>query len=300
MGEASKIQWTTSTFNPWIGCTKVSAGCENCYAEVNRFVTIRRAQGRELWGPKAERHIVSEAKWREVRQWNELAKKSGEPWRVFCASLADVFEDRDVLAAPRARLFELIEATPALTWMLLTKRPENMTTMAPAAWRSGWPRNIWALTTVEDQKQAELRIPELQRVPAEVLGLSAEPLLGPLDLRRWLQFECHHEDGYVEYDTNALICRECESLGMINWLIIGGESGPEARPFDLAWARSLIAQCREAGVAPFFKQAGAHPIDGRPDCTREWWQAQRLRLRDRMGGDLSELPEGLRVREWPR
>jgi hypothetical protein len=180
---------------------------------------------------------------------------------VFCASLADVFEDRPELIEPRRRLAGLIRDTPHLDWLLLTKRPGNARRMIPEMWAAGagWPRNYWVGASVEDQERADERIPELLEVPAPVLFLSIEPLLGP-----------------IEFAT----------LAGVSWVIVGGESGPKARPCDLGWIRSIIGQCRSAGVAPFVKQLGGRPIG--------------LRLTDRKGGEPAEWPEDLRVREFPR
>lgn len=310
----TKIQWTATplpdgtmlpgfTMNPWIGCDKVSAGCKNCYASVDTFARVSRGRGLELWGPKAARHVTSDANWRKPLAWNREAAKSGVRRKVFCASLADVFEDRPDLAAPRARLFALIGATPNLDWLLLTKRPEN----ADRLWTTAqidsfngadslgavWLPNVWLGTTVEDQQRADERIPHLLRVPAKIRFLSCEPLLEAVDLTRWLR-GCDP----IVLDARGPICKACAlraDIGAsldarIDWTIFGGESGPGARPFDLAWARSLVRQCRDAGVAGFFKQAGTHAID----------TGERLRLRDSHGGDLAELPIDLHVREFPR
>lgn len=176
MGAETKIEWCDHTFNPWIGCTKVSPGCANCYAAVNTFTRAQRAHGRELWGPDAARHVTSEAKWREPIRWDAAAKAAGIRRRVFCASMADVFEDRPDLAEPRARLAYVIGKTPNLDWLLLTKRPENIARL----WITDVvPPNVWLGTTVEDQERADERIPHLLAVPAAVRFLSVEPLLSP-------------------------------------------------------------------------------------------------------------------------
>lgn len=230
MAKDSKIEWTHHTFNPWWGCTKVSPGCKHCYAEA-----WARRTGREIWGPKAPRRQLSDAYWRQPLLWNADAERGNVRARVFCASMADVFEDRRDLDEKRERLWPLIEATPALDWLLLTKRPQNMRRMAP--WGDRWPANVWAGTTAENQRWADKRLPELLEVPAAVRFISAEPLLGPLDLRPWL-----------EGTRNGRYA--------IDWVITGGESGPRARPMSPEWARSLRDQCRTAGVAFLFKQWG--------------------------------------------
>lgn len=287
MGENSGIQWTTHTFNPWVGCQRVSPGCEHCYAEAydKRVGGAKLPDGSKAlrWGPKAPRVRTSPANWRKPLAWDRAARAADRRDRVFCSSLADVFEDRPELVPWRAELFALIARTPSLDWLLLTKRPENIRRLWPEVefpdgqrcFRPGvdwWP-NVWLGTTVEDQRRANERIPELVQVPAAVRFLSCEPLLERLDLRRWLDED---ETGFVS---------------LIDWVIIGGESGPAARPFAIEWARSLIAQCRDGGdaeAAPFMKQLGARPVAPVP-----------MRLDDSHGGDPSEWPADLRVREFP-
>jgi Bacteriophage protein gp37 len=224
MGANSKIEWTTHTFNPWWGCTKVSEACKHCYAE-----TWARRVGQNIWGPKSQRRVMSENHWSQPLKWNREAEGVDERPRVFCASMADVFEDRDELQPHRARLFELIEQTPNLDWLLLTKRPQNVGRMAH--WTKEWPENVWLGTTVEMQHRAEELLPYLEAIPAKVRFISAEPLLGPLSIQPWLSTT-------------------------IDWVITGGESGPKARPASPEWFRSLHAQCMESEVAFHFKQWG--------------------------------------------
>lgn len=299
----SGIQWTTHTFNPWVGCQRVSPGCENCYAETrdNRFHAGRH------WGPGGTRQVTSEAIWRQPEKWNDEASEADVRARVFCASLADVFEDRPELVKPRERLFALIARTPNLDWQLLTKRPENMVRLAPPSWAKGWPNNVWAGTTVEDQRRADERIPHLLNVPARVRFLSCEPLLGPVDL------SAYFGGAYVALPGDRI---EPNYNFGIHWVIVGGESGPGARPFDVAWARSIVAQCRAASVPVFVKQLGARPETSRvadqfdEDAAEKQTEIQNERgeddlafpivgLRDRKGGLMEEWPEDLRVREFP-
>lgn len=270
MGENSAIAWCDHTWNPWWGCTRVSPGCEHCYAE--QLATVRRKL--PVWGVDAERKPMSEAYWREPLKWNRKAAADGIRRRVFCASMADVFEQvparnekaNAVMRAARGRLFRLIEATPHLDWLLLTKRPENVAFLVPWGGELGeWPANVWLGTTAEDQKRYDERWPVVSRIPARVRFISHEPALGPLALRA---------DGIRP-----------------DWVITGGESGPGARPYDLAWARAIVAQCRAAGTACFVKQMGADPIDGEAGC--------EVHFRDRKGGDPSEWPYDLRVQEFP-
>lgn len=292
MGENSGIQWTHHTFNPWVGCQRVSPGCENCYAEaydkrvggaVDPFDGVKRLR----WGPRAPRVRTSEANWRKPLKWNREAGEAGERHRVFCASLADVFEDRSELREWRTELFALIHATPNLDWLLLTKRPENIDRLWPKAFigpgAKSWP-NIWLGTTVEDQTRANERIPELVKVPAAVRFLSMEPLLEPVDLSYWLEED---KNGFIHRTGNA-----------IQWAIIGGESGSKARPFSLDWARNIVRQCRDGDVAPFVKQMGSSPVEVqlRGHVTTEFF----VKFTDHHGGDPAEWPEDLRVREFPR
>lgn len=242
MGTETHIEWCDHTFNPWMGCTKVSAGCAHCYAE-----TLMDARyGRVQWGKGNARSRTSEANWKLPLRWNAVAARLPRP-RVFCASLAD-WLDEAVPIAWLADLLKLIHDTPHLDWLLLTKRPEHWFERIEAAgdhhfdygdrnvtgWLQDWrkhgipPANIWFGTSVEDQENADQRIPELLRIPARVRFLSCEPLLGPIDLRR----------------------------APLDWVIVGGESGPAARPMHVAWVRSLRYQCQAAGAAFFFKQWG--------------------------------------------
>jgi protein gp37 len=258
MGDLTHIQWTTHTFNPWWGCSRVSPACRFCYADrdASRY-------GFELWRRHGERRMLSENNWRKPLKWNRDAEAAGIPAKVFCASMADVFEDHPQLAEPRERLWGLIEATPSLRWQLLTKRPENVASMAP--WGADWPAHVWLGTSIETQRWADVRVPQLRAIPAEVRFLSAEPLLGYVNLREHL------------------------ASGDIHQVIVGGESGAGAkvRPMDIAWARHLIIQCRDLGVAAFMKQTGTV-------------YAKANGYQDRKGGDPQEWPHDLRIREYPQ
>lgn len=227
------IEWTATplpgggaapgySFNPWVGCAKVSPGCDRCYAEG----WAKRTGRPGLW--RGERRRTSAENWRKPLAWDRKAAAAGVRAKVFCASLADVFDNR---AEPewRAALWGLVAATPSLDWLLLTKRPQNIGRMLPAGWGGGWP-NVWLGTTCENQEEADRRIPRLLLAPARVRFLSCEPLLGPLDLRRLAL-----GDG-------------------VHWVIAGGESGGGARPMEEAWAADLRDQCRAASVPFFMKQ----------------------------------------------
>lgn len=227
MAKNSTIEWTHHTFNPWWGCTKVSAACDHCYAEV-----WARRTGNEVWGKDAPRRIFGDAHWRDPVRWNTEAEADGVRRRVFCASMADVFEQRTDLNAPRKRLWRVIEDTPWLDWLLLTKRPGPALRMVP--WTDDWPSNVWFGTTVEDAYWARKRIPHLLRSGAAVRFISCEPLLGPLEISDHLG----------------------TGMGHINWVIAGGESGGSSRPSTPAWFRSLRDQCVAADVPFLFKQWG--------------------------------------------
>jgi protein gp37 len=292
MAEFSKIQWTSATFNPWRGCTKVSEGCLNCYAEQ---MSGRNPAVLGEWGPEGTRVVAAESYWRGPVAWNRDARKAGERRRVFCASLADVFEGpetmptddgtysgdvhdfipslgNDHIAEARNRLFTLIDGTPHLDWLLLTKRPQNVGplygswlhwTATQVTRATDYPPNVWLGASTENQKRFDERAPHVARFGSRVRFLSAEPLLGPIDMRKWLD------------------------PGAVNWVIVGGESGPGARPFNPDWARVLRDQCADAGVPFFFKQLGEVNTD------------RTVRLGKKLLGVLDEIPADLRVREFP-
>jgi protein gp37 len=253
LAEVTGIAWTDSTFNPWIGCTKVGPGCDHCYAEA--LDKRHRWQGDTHWGAGKPRVRTSKANWAKPMAWNKARLKDGKTHRVFCASLADVF-DNEVPEAWRRDLFELIWDTPALTWLLLTKRIGNAKHMLPFTAL----RNLWLGATIVNQEEADRDVPKLLATPAAVRFVSYEPALGPVD---WSKFPG------------------------IDWIIVGGEStqGAKARPFDLRWATNTIEQARVIGAAPFVKQlgslqgckdrAGAEPEEWEPFLrVREFPQAQ--------------------------
>lgn len=233
MGKDSAIEWTHHTFNPWWGCTKISPACNNCYAE-----KWSKRLGSKVWGSSADRRFFGEKHWGEPLLWNREAEKNGNRKRVFCASMADVFEDRTALDDWRTKLWELISETPWLDWLLLTKRTENIRKMTP--WNSSWPSNIWLGATIENQELAERRIPELIKYKAKVKFISSEPLLEGLDVSQWLR------------NDN----KKNRSKNYIDWVIAGGESGYRARPTHPDWLRILRDQCSVAGVPFHFKQWG--------------------------------------------
>lgn len=249
MGERTGIQWTDHTFNPWWICAPVSPGCAHCYAEV-----LAKRFGYR-WGVGVPRRTFGEKHWQEPLRWNRKAEAERRRYRVFCASMADVF-DPEGPSGERARLWELIGHTNWLDWQILTKRPENISSMLPANWGSGYP-NVWLGTTVENQRYVD-RITVLTAIPAAIHFISYEPALSPISFKS----------------------------RKIDWIIVGGESGPKARPFKLSWARSILAESRKNGIAVFVKQMGA-----------VW--AKEEGAYDSHGGDPKEWPKDLRIREMP-
>ena len=340
--EDTTIQWCDYTFNPWSGCTKVNAGCSNCYAEVNYSVKVRGVR----WGPNGNRIRASDSMWKTPLKWERAAAKAlqdmrhdpvffDEPVarpRVFCASLADVFEDWQgpivdskgcgiywsgnrmvssifkptgnkisgematafkwvTMDDLRADLFKLIDATPYLDWMLLTKRPQNIHRMWPIAGNGkdagaiDYARrdNVWLGCSVSDQPTADVAISHLLRCRdlAPVLFVSYEPALGPVDFGCWIP----SPDGFVA-PFGGGAWHVDDGAPSLDLIIAGGESGPNARPCNIDWIRSTINQCEEADVACFVKQLG-ESCSGQPV------------LKDKKGGDMSEWPEDLRVRQMP-
>ena len=223
MAENSGIEWTHHTFNPWTGCTKVSPACDYCYAEA-----WSKRSGHVEWGPRGQRRRTKT--WGNPIKWDRDAGIAGVRFRVFCASLADVFDNhRSIDPEWRADLWKMIEQTPNLDWLLLTKRPQNVVKFAPFRWYDeGWPENVWIGTTVENQDEAYRRLDHLVGIPAKVRFLSCEPLLGSITLRAWLP--------------------------RLHWVITGGESGANFRPADADWFRSLRDECNEFDVPFLFKQ----------------------------------------------
>ncbi len=321
MSENTKIEWADHSWNPWIGCTKVSPGCLNCYAEHSTPTRVHRAQGRELWGKGASRQRTSAAYWKQPVKWNKIPCEEwevngcskpgcgyadGKPCircglivtrkRVF-PSLCDWLDD-EVPIEWLADFLKVIHDTPNIDWLLLTKRPENFQKRIEQAWGafpipdpmrvylSKWftgeaPANVWVGTSVEDQTRADKRVPELLRIPAKVRFMSVEPLLCAVDLDL---VERNHK-------------------GELHWVIVGGESGPKSRPCNVGWIRDIVRQCKAAGVPCFVKQLGAKleitpqgydPETGRPQPAMRQWGIHHPK-----GGEPSEWPEDLRLREFP-
>lgn len=266
MSENSSIEWTDHTFNPWEGCQKVGPGCDHCYAETRN---ARFSGGTAVnWGPGAPRRRTSAANWRKPLQWNRdgtFYAIHRRRQRVFCASLAD-WLDNSVPIEWLADLLDTIRLTGNLDWLLLSKRIGNWIRRLEeardhafnfrrdelhqwiVAWlESGAPANVWLGSTVVNQEEADRDIPKLLSVPACVHFLSMEPLLGPVAI----------PDVFMKLlQVDGRECFYPDNAGMVNWVIVGGESGHGARPMHPDWARSLRDQCATAGVPFLFKQWG--------------------------------------------
>ena len=236
MGKETSIAWTQHTFNPWWGCTEISAGCDACYARV-----LDARWGGDHWGKGKPRRVFGDKHWNEPLKWDRTAQAEGTQHKVFCASMADVMDD-EAPKGQRERLWELIDNTPNLIWQLLTKRPQRYKRYLPASFKHG---NVWLGTSAEDQANYDLRWPNLRAV-ADVLNLttfiSYEPALGPLTLRTGV------EDFHFKVP---------------DWVICGGESGNNRRPMEQKWAENLLKECHLYSVKFFMKQFGARtPEEG--------------------------------------
>lgn len=278
MSANTKIEWADHTFNPWEGCQKVGSGCDHCYAETRN---ARFAGGQAInWGPGAPRRRTTAKNWQLPIKWNAEAAANGIRYRVFCASLADVF-DNAVDPAWREDLFRLIEATPNLHWLLLTKRIGNVGNMLPVPFDfdKHYP-NVWIGATIVNQEEADRDIPKLLEVPAAKRFLSIEPLLSPVNLAHLNEDRETNEFNALKPDTweqaieiwrdtsdtwqadfedwyGTAVDQACGLMHPgIDWVIVGGESGPGARPMHPDWARSVRDQCEAAGVPFLFKQWG--------------------------------------------
>lgn len=268
MGENSRISWTNHTFNPWVGCQKVSPGCTHCYAEsqMHRY-------GREVWGPTAPRERTTEGNWKKVMTWDRAAGAAGERARVFCASLADVFEARDDLDPVRKDLFELIMRTKNLDWLLLTKRPEEMVRRAPKAWRDGWPEHVWAGTTMESQEWWDKRFKDLLAVPAAVRFVSIEPIVGPVDMGMALgDADCHHCGARFWSDEVFTGTDADKAKGGLK--VMGYEANPDyaGQPKAEEHEREVCPHCKDAnfGTGDVGRRTESDSDEDDPDPRIHW------------------------------
>jgi protein gp37 len=250
MGDVTTISWSQATFNGWIGCQKVGPGCDNCYAEARDI----RFEGGQHWGPGAPRRRTSAANWRKPYRWDRLAREAGVRTRVFCSSLADVF-DNAIDPQWRRDLAQVIRDTPQLDWMLLTKRIGNVPRMVEDDFGGSLPGHVWLGASVVTQAEADRDISRLLAVPAAIRWLSMEPLLERIEIAP-------------------------DQMAALDMVVVGGESGPRARPMPLDWARDLLRQARTGGTAFHFKQMSE------ADSPSDY-------------GDVEAFPEDLRVRELP-
>lgn len=349
------IEWTDTTWNPVRGCSRVSEGCRNCYAErmAARFTTISATSA----GPFAGFAHMTGAGPRWTGAVELIESKLTEPlhWkrprRVFVNSMSDLFHER-LSDEAIDRVFAVMALCPQHTFRALTKRPARMRAWiqrlqamadnwapntksgkftpsnvlnlrhmhrtfghGPAFPYLPWPiPNVWLGVSVEDQATADQRIPELLATPAVLRFVSYEPALGPVDFTRLLVTKTQYQTpALAETSFNALtgsgtypsritgIPIECYS-DRLDWVIIGGESGPGARPFAVEWARSAVRQCKAAGVACFVKQLGAHIRGDSSEFPTVDWEIKDghgFGLCDRKGGDIEEWPADLRLREFP-
>ena len=314
MSENTGIAWTDHTFNCWWGCQKVSPGCDHCYAE-----TLDARFGKPTFGPGVPRRRTSQSNWHQPVKWNREAEKAGIRRKVFCASMADVF-DNAVPPEWRHDLWALFRKTPWLDWQILTKRPQNFAGMLPGDWGYGWP-NVWLGVSAENQTEADRRIPLLIETPARLRFISAEPLLGPINLRQWINdWGCgcgYGGDGTLDHCPNCgwvgegptiefddgdapgdcpecnepmsdyFACPECKGTGQdgsgfgpnssfIDWIIVGGESGPGFRSMKIEWAESITSQCKSAGAKVFFKQDSALKSGQRGRASDALWSLKEF------------------------
>ena len=279
MGKVTGISWTDATWNPWQGCHKISTGCKNCYMYKEK----------QRYGQQPDIVVRSkDATFYAPLRWEKVAQRTGAPMHVFTCSWSDFFIEEADEWRPSA--FLIMARTPHLTYQILTKRPERIQ-IAIEQWIQcyhdgvpDWPfPNVWLGVSIENQATADERIPWLLQTPAAVRFLSCEPLLGPLLIRWWL--DGNHPSGHRP-----------------DWAIIGGESGREARPCNLAWLRSMVRQCQDAGVPCWVKQLGSYSVGGcaalvDPESPALW--DSRFHWHHKAGADPAEWPEDLRVQCFP-
>jgi protein gp37 len=301
MSDRSRIEWCDASWNPVSGCSHVSPGCDHCYAET---LSQRYKWTTKPWGAQ---HAAENVKLHPERLDQPLRWR--KPRRIFVNSMSDLFHEL-VPFEFVDRVMTVMQAADHHVFQVLTKRPQRMLDYL-SAWqkREPWsapPKHVWWGVSVEDQRRADERIPLLLQTPAAVRWVSAEPLLGPLDLRPFMwptqwswdaKYRTPEEavaaGAYAERKPQALVAA---GRSFVRWVVVGGESGPGARPMDVHWARDIVAQCKAAGVPAFVKQLGVKPVE-RTNGVLTW---PDYPLRDRKGGDPVEWPEGLHVREYPR
>lgn len=311
MAIETKIEWADHTWSPWRGCAHamypeggIHHGCTHCYAEA---LARRNPAVMGEWGDGGVRVVAAPESWEQVQRWNNAATGAAERPRIF-PSLCDPFEYRMSLMTPRSQFFELIDNTPRLDWLLLTKRPQWIDRFTPPradCFDASEPdielgrnrHNVWLIYSASDQPSLDAGVPHLLKCRsshlARVLGVCLGPLLGPVNLSAYLPD--------------------------LDWVIVEGESGPQARPCRPEWMHKILRQCRDHSVPCYVKQMGANVItpndtlSGGGDPDRSWpspivrhhinedFQGGdcRIRLKHPKGGDMAEWPVYLRVREFP-
>ncbi|MCT7971148.1 DUF5131 family protein [Laspinema olomoucense] len=316
---STKIQWTDETWNILVGCSRVpgSPGCQNCYAaeaaKSPRLQQFEQYQKVRSWNGTVEfveSQLIKPLKWKK-------------PKRIFVCSMSDIFH-KNVETAWIDKIFAVMAIASQHSFQVLTKRPERMLQylsdnqtpdrIEEAGYEFShnmefdWPLpNVWIGTSVENQEMADKRIPYLLQTPAKIRFLSCEPLLGPLDLGNHLVCEyCQgngrqlkvihwHKGGVAGY----VDCPQCGNNlwnNKINWVIVGGESGHNARPCRVEWIKSIVTQCQDAHIASFVKQLGAKPYLG---CEDYLPGINTINLRDRKGGNPDEWPDELKIQQFP-
>lgn len=275
MGDKTGISWSNATWNPWHGCAKVSAGCKNCYM----------FREKKQYGQDPTLVVRSKTKFDDPLKWVSRGKA---PKYCFTCSWSDFFIAQ---ADPwRSEAWEIIRQTPEITYQILTKRPERIANHLPDDWRDGYP-NVWLGVSCENQATANERIPLLLKVAASVRFVSAEPLLGPISFGD-IPTGKGTGDEWDPVITMDALSRASVFAPHVNWVIVGGESGPGARPCDINWIRDIVKQCKTAEVPVFVKQLG-----GKPLFPSDYLNTYKLV--DKMGGDIAEFPSDLKVREFP-
>jgi len=262
MGANSKIDWTDHTFNPWWGCCKTSEGCRNCYAD---GIAHRFGKGEIFGSPRSTSRRLTKTPWKDIVKWDHAAagrdRARDYPQLIFCMSMGDFFEEHPDVYQWRRDACNILENLSHSVVQMLTKRPENVMRFVPEYWENAWPTHIWMGASVEDQDSLDSRKRRLLSIPAPLHFLSVEPLLGKVDLKLY--------EFYKRLDGHT---------SKVDWVIVGGESGPGARECREEWIADVVTQCRKAGVPVFVKQMGGHP-----------------NKRDM----IEYFPEGLRLRQFP-
>lgn len=287
MGENTKVEWAKHSRNLWIGCWEKSPACEHCYARSGA------ARSGVKWGKDADlRFTNKEITYCLFERWNTLARSAGVRERVFINSYSDITDPRPGPRAACQTFYSRVCHYPHLIFLLLTKEPWHYKHQVPQDWLDRWPDNVWPGFTAENQEWFDKRAPFAVELPAPVIWVSAEPLLGPLNISKYVWKDacgCTEPDCPVE-PQDCPHCRGTGAVTQLDWMVIGGESIGQ-RPFIINHAQMLRDDCRAAGIPVFMKQIGSNPlIEPGP---------LQIACSHPKGGDWIEWPEDLRVREFP-